>query len=235
MPTMQLVGAALFSLIGVLLPGCKESPPLAPPRSEIPEHSDGLIPLMNGNRWVIQYLQYDSSGSLMATFVDTIEVKRDTVIGSERWYNAPRLKPPDADYLDFYTNRPDGFWVRRRVVTPNQDTALHYMTFKYPTQAGESWGTPLGDSARTISTNELVTTPAGSDTCIKYEDHLQLRATERVVFHYYVRPGKGWVQLDIFLESGSGRQYLVNRLILLRALLNTHAQGTRRSCAGPDL
>jgi hypothetical protein len=169
----------------------------------------------------------------MATFVDTVEVKGDTVIGNERWYNAPRLKPPDADFLDFYTNRPDGFWVRRRVVTPNQDTAIHFMTFKYPTQAGESWGNVFGDSARTISTNEVVTTPSGSDTCIEYEDHFQVRGTEGVVFHYYVTPGKGCVQLDIFLESGSGRQYLVNRLILLRALLKTHARGTRRSSAGP--
>ncbi|GEM_PF-1524189 len=205
-----------FLVVGAFLPGCHDDP-LHPQPPVISNNSDGMVPLKVGNEWIYRYFMYDTSGNEIATFLDTVAVERDTIIGNERWYRVPRLKPADADFFDFYTNRIDGLWVLQRVIGPNSDTAFSYLTFKYPTQPGDSWGNFVGDSTRTSSIAEIIITPSGTDTCIKYEDHFQLYPTDSIIFWYYFKPGKGWVMFEIYSTTGSGRQYLLNRLILINA------------------
>lgn len=217
------IALTIVLLLATLAPfiSCKNGPPGPPRPPEILDNSDGLIPLRVGNEWIYQYYLYDTSGAVIATFLDTVKVKKDTVLGNERWYNAPRLKPADVDFLDFYTNRINGLWVRRRVIRPDWDTAFYYLTFKYPVDQGQFWGSQLGDSTRAISINEIVTTPSGVDTCIKYEDHFQLYAADGIIFYYYLRPNKGWVMFEIYSKTNSGRQYLLNRLVLVSANIRT--------------
>lgn len=221
----------VLTILCLIIPfACKkDSPPEPPTPSIIHDNSEGLMPLTIGNRWTIRYFMYDTTGAEIATFLDTVVIKRDTVIGNERWYNSARLKPPEADFLDFYTNRSDGFWVRRRVIRSGWDTAFSYVTFKYPTQPGESWGNVLGDSTRTVSTREIVTTPSGTDTCIKYEDHFQLFAYDGIIFYYYFKPTKGWVMFEIYSKTAGGRHYLLNKLVLVSVSLRNESTRKRKA------
>lgn len=187
---------------------------------KIKDNSDGLTPLKIGNKWIYRFCAYDTSGVVIATFLDTIVVKKDTVIKSERWYNIPRFKPADVDFLDYYTNKSDGIWVLRRVIGTNYDTAYAYLTFKYPAAAGDFWGTPFGDSARVLSTTEVINTPWGKDTCIKYEDYYQLYSSDGIIFYYYFAPGKGWITFEIYTKTNSGYEYLVNKLSLVEVILH---------------
>ena len=146
-------------------------------------------------------------------------VSRDTVIGKERWYKIINFKPPDVDDYDWYTNRSDGIWVLRKVIriNPPIDTAFEYVTFKYPTMGGEFWGSPLIDSTRAISTNEIIDTPLGIDTCIHYEDHFEF--SDLGGFHYYFAPNKGCVMLDLYSQTNSGRLYVACRHVLVKLVL----------------
>jgi len=197
-----------------LSPSChKDSNPVVVPPDSISDNSEGLVPFKVGNKWIIRFYAYDTSGNVIATFLDSFAVRRDTIIGKERWYRLIGLKPADLDTRDWYTNRSDGIWVRRRYY----DSSITYLTFKFPTVKGDFWGNQIHDSTRTLSTNEVVETPSGIDTCIHYEDHYQF--SQLGDFHYYFAPNKGWVMFEIFTQTNSGRLYVVNRSVLIRAIL----------------
>ena len=183
----------------------------------INENSDDLTPFKVGNKWIFRFYSYDTTGAVVTTFLDSFSVKRNTVIGKEKWYKIPGFKPADVDILDWYTNRSNGIWVLRRVISPKTDTAIAYLAFKYPTTKDESWGSPFGDSTRTISVNEIVTTPSGTDTCIKYEDHYEFYQLGDL--NYYFAPHKGWVMLELFTQINSGCLYVVNRFVLEKAVV----------------
>lgn len=193
---------------------CKKNSDLiiVPPDS-ISDNSNGLVPFKVGNKWIFRFYAYDTLGNVETTFLDSFSVRRDTVIGKERWYKIPGFKPADLDTYDWYTNRSDGIWVQRKYY----DSSITYLTFKFPTVTGESWGNLIHDSTRTISTDEVVQTPSGVDTCFKYEDHYQFSQLGDV--HYYIAPYKGWVQLELFTQSNSGRLYVVNRFVLIKTVL----------------
>jgi len=216
---IKIVCGILFVATLTLSPSChKDSNPVVVPPDSISDNSEGLVPFKIGNKWYYNYYYYDTSGTQLPGFhYDSAVVTRDTVISKERWYKIRNFKPADVDDWDWYTNRSDGIWVLRRVINPRQDTAYAYLTFKYPTVQGEYWGSPLGDSTRVHSTNEVVETPSGIDTCIKYEDHYEFSNLGDL--HYYFAPNKGWVMLELFSRTDSGRLYVVNRLILVQVIL----------------
>lgn len=189
-------------------------------QDNISDNSEGLVPFKIGNKWYYNYYYYDTTGTPWPGFhYDSAVVTRDTIIGRERWYKIRNFKGPDVDYLDWYTNKSDGIWVLRKVTrtNPHIDTAVGYLTFKYPTVHGEFWGSPLGDSTRVLSVNQIVETPTGTDTCIHYEDHYEFHQLGD--FHYFFAPRKGWVMLELFTQTNSGRLYVVNRLILVKTIL----------------
>jgi len=183
------------------------------PPDSISDNSEGLVPFKVGNKWIIRFYAYDTSGNVIATFLDSFAVRRDTIIGKERWYRLIGLKPADLDTRDWYTNRSDGIWVRRRYY----DSSITYLTFKFPTVKGDFWGNQIHDSTRTLSTNEVVETPSGIDTCIHYEDHYQF--SQLGDFHYYFAPYKGSVVTETFTRTNSGRLYVVEKSELVRAIL----------------
>ncbi len=209
---------SLFSL--VVGPSCNEETNHLDRAAIIHDNSAGLVPLKIGNEWYYKYYYYDTTGTSLPGFhYDSAAVVRDTIIGQEKWYRAPNLKPADVDDLDWYTNRSDGIWVLRKVTRSNPpvDTAIPYLTFKYPTSTGEYWGSPLGDSTRVLSMDEVVVTDSGIDTCIVYEDHYEFARLGDM--HYYFSPHRGWVMLEIFTQTPGGRLYVVNRLILDKATI----------------
>lgn len=214
----------IFFTMMILLSGLSGSecrrdcnPVIVPPDS-ISDNSTGLVPFKIGNKWYYNYYYYDTSGTQEPGFhYDSVVVTRDTIINKERWYKIRNFKGPDVDYLDWYTNRSDGIGVLRRVINQYQDTAYAYLTFKYPTMRSEFWGSPLGDSTRVLSMNEVVETPSGIDTCIVYEDHYEFYSLGD--FHYYFAPNKGWVMLELFSRTDSGRLFVINRLLLVKAVL----------------
>ncbi|MBI1804645.1 MAG: hypothetical protein HY033_08725 [Ignavibacteriae bacterium] len=179
----------------------------------ISDNSNGLVPFKVGNKWIFRFYAYDTLGNVETTFSDSFVVMRDTVIGKERWYKIPGFKPMDIDYLDWYTNRSDGIWVRRKYY----DSSITYLTFKFPTVKDDYWGNQIQDSTRVLSTSEVVSTPSGTYTCIRYEDHYEFSQLGDV--QYYFAPHKGWVQLDLFTQTSSGRLYVIDRRVLINVTL----------------
>ena len=133
---------------------CRNDANLVVSPDSIRDNSVGLVPFKVGNKWIFQFYYYDTSGAVITTFLDSFAIVKDTVIGKERWYKIPGFKPADIDHLDWYTNRPDGIWVRRRYY----DSSITYLTFKFPTIAGDAWGNSILDSTKTLSTNDVVET-----------------------------------------------------------------------------
>jgi len=183
------------------------------PPDSINDNSEGLVPFKVGNKWIIRFYAYDTSGNVIATFLDSFAVRRDTIIGKERWYRLIGLKPADLDTRDWYTNRSDGIWVRRRYY----DSSITYLAFKFPTTTGDTWGNQIHDSTRVLSTSQVVSTPSGTDTCIVYEDHYQFSQQGDV--HYYFAPKKAWVMMELYTQTNSGRLYVVTRRVLIDAIL----------------
>lgn len=216
---LRLIAGMFLSALAVSLSCHKDSNPVNNGQDSISDNSTGLVPFKVGNKWIFRFYYYDTSGSIITTFVDSFAVKRDTVIGEERWYSIRGFKPADVDYLDWYTNRSDGIWVLRKVTRSNPpiDTAFAYLMFKYPTVQGEYWGSPLGDSTRVLSMNEIIETPSGIDTCIKYEDHFEF--SQLGDMQYYFAQRKGWVVFEEFTQTNSGRLYVVARDVLIKAIL----------------
>jgi hypothetical protein len=219
--TLKTLCVAIIITIAVNVMSCDNSSiPVIDGKDTIADNSYGLIPLRIGNKWYYSLYYYDTTGTQWPTIhVDSVVVSRDSIIGHERWYKAIGLKGPDIDNWDWYTNRTNGLWVLRKVVLndPPIDTAYQYLTFKYPTAKGESWGGIFGDSTHVLSTNELVDTPLGRDTCIHYEDHYQEASLGDM--HYYIVPGNGWVMLEEFSTTNSGRLYVVCRAIVTNRVI----------------
>ena len=175
----------------------------------IHDNSVGLTPFKIGNKWVFQFLSYDSTGTLQTTFTDSITVIRDTLIGNEKWYKIPGFKPADVDYWDWYTNRSDGIWVLRKYL----DSAIAFLTFKFPTIPGDGWGNVIHDSTRTLSIEQQ------ADTSIMYEDHYQLFKSDGVRYYYYFVPSKGWSVFEIYVSLSNGSTYLRNKQVVIRTSL----------------
>jgi hypothetical protein len=153
-----------------------------------------ILPLNVGNKWVAFVTPYDSLGKAGLGSSTTIELVRDTVIESQRWFY----------YLGFgrkvaYRCTESGAAVR--LVSPNigENEGIRY---KQPCTRGETYRlamislSPDGDRITLDSTyictvksiDTVITVPAGTFHCI----------------HYYVREYDGADSWDDFLAPGSG-------------------------------
>jgi hypothetical protein len=184
----------LFSLlVGILictLPSCKESNPAGPEGGQL------IIPLRIGNTWSMRYTVYDSTGSTRGTIDDTFKVVTDTVVAGDTWYT---ISSTIFSTL-YFANRSDGIWTLGTSTEPS-------LIFKYPANVGETWNAQV-DPSTTFqislqSDTVSVTVPKGTYTCYEY----RLLENSRPYLDLYASPGVGFVAMDIYANTDSGRSY----------------------------
>ena len=143
--------------------------------------------------------------------IDTLvlEVVKDTIIHNETFYllTANGVRDPEVRPM---TNREDGLWYYR-----DPDTIV--ILIKYPVTVGESFF-QLHDSLVVVSIDTLVTVPAGSFHCIRYDDYLI--ATGRLLGQIYAAPGVGLIKKEDFSQTFGGRLYLSEVMELISYVLH---------------
>lgn len=182
MKALALVAAALSLALATLsTSGCTQpNTPVAPPSV--------VVPLAPGNTWIGLWRDYDDWDNVILTFFDTTRVIGDTVVDGERRYllmNGGGL-----------VNREDGLysWWATGALT---------LRFKYPARVGDAVpvrpGAGHGDSIRVVSTDTIVTVPAGTFSC----HHRYSSSSDRFEANEFLAVGVGFIKRVQGTNTGS--------------------------------
>jgi hypothetical protein len=157
-----------------------------------------IIPLNVGNQWMRQITNYDTTGNMYYSKVDTIQVLRDTTIQSEKWWFLG---------AGIFTNRSDGFYDYESS-SPNEISLL----FKYPTSTNNTYtyrGTPM----KVMSIGDSVSVPAGTFVCYHFR-----QGVDSVSYSdFYISPNIGTVKEECYNPLSGGRVYRYLTYILIKA------------------
>ena len=166
------------------------------------ESSAPILPLKTGNTWSYRISLYDTLGSLIELYFDTVVVQSPTIVSGEEWY---LWRDPD----EYLADQTSGTWYRNIRSDTMSAPGLFY---KYPVSVGESWISPhmmySTISVKAISTDAVIDVPAGRFACYVY----QLGASQ--IFDYLV-PGIGLVFSRAYELVPSG-----NRFTFIRELVS---------------
>jgi uncharacterized protein DUF3108 len=190
-------------LIVLLLPilayfGCDSTAPVT-------DHSiQDIVPLDSGNRWTYLVTQYTGGGGIQR--IDTI----GNVIGAPLTFNGNSGYYP-SDCACKY-----GFlhYSGNDLVAYDSSDKTSSIVLRYPMGSDESiivvdsidqQGLRLQGTLRMLSTNASVTVPAGTFSCVKYEDLYLYGAdtfldTAQIIYRYYA-PGVGLVMQEQYRYS----------------------------------
>jgi hypothetical protein len=177
-------------------------------KSTNPKQVGQIWPLAIGNQWSFQLTEFDTNTVVISIDTLVLEVVKDTIIHNETFYllTANGVRDPEVRPM---TNREDGLWDYR-----DSDTII--ILIKYPVTVGESFF-QLYDSLVVVSTDTLVTVPAGSFHCVRYDDYLI--ATGRLLTHIYAAPNVGLVKKEDFSLTPGDRLYLSEVMELISYVL----------------
>lgn len=180
----------LLSLSICMLPSCQKSNPVGPTGGQ------QIIPLKIGNTWLMHYTGYDTTGITRGAIDDTFKITTDTVVAGDTWYSIS-----STVFSTLYlTNKSDGIWTSGSSTAP-------CLIFKYPANVGDNWNAQVDPSttfqislqSKTIS----VTVPKGTYTCYEY----RLITNSQPYLDLYLSPGVGFVAMDVYSSTNSGRSY----------------------------
>jgi len=179
-----LVSLALLFTIS----SCKKSNPVGP------SNSQQILPLKIGDTWLIEYTVYDTTEAIEGTMYDTAMVKTDTVISGVTWH---RVSSITIDGV--FTDKSDGLW--------GFGSTGGFVIFRYPANVGDTWNAPMNSSATYEITLESdsasVTVPKGTYVC--YDYRMLLNSLPKL--EVYLSPGVGFVAMDVYSTTKSGRSY----------------------------
>ena len=191
----------VFLLSVLLILGCSD---------EVVNHKRSVIwPLAIGNQWTLETCEFNYAGDTLSFDTLTLEVVRDTVINSERWFIIYVNGSYDPE-LPPVTNKADGGW---QVDSLGQE----WMSAKYPAVVNDSfqWGDQM---CYVDSINEIVTVPAGDFTCYRYR-RTDIGSTDPRSL-MYLSPDRGLVKLEELVIDGGGQPYVNSRSELLSFVLH---------------
>ncbi len=197
---MFILKRALYTFIliaPIIFTSCSES---TSPYS----NNDGLIPLSVGNSWSYQFTDYDSSGAVIYTEIQTNKIDKDTIISNNIWYGYNYI-PVSV----WFINKADGYWsfAKRNGNTLMNDTSI--IVYKYPTKAGDVYGNPYTPS-EVISTEEEITVPAGTFNAIHITtNYSSLNNNFLYSFETYIVPHIGVIKLEQIGKKSNGDTYIV--------------------------
>ncbi len=159
-----------------------------------------IWPLKLGNAWTYHQTNYDTVGSIIQWYNGSKIVTMDTIVHDETWYGI-------SDDYAFCANKSDGFW--------QLSGSFQGLRYKYPASAGDNWYYG-GARMYLLSTDTLITVPAGTYHCYKYR---YLWNSIPVVDDYFC-PGVGLIAEDWYSRTNSGRLYKYSTLDITLITLN---------------
>lgn len=165
------------------------------------------MPLAVGNSWT--FVQMPAPGYMGDTTTQTLTIARDTVMTLSidqaleigRWYKVTGAPLGAVQYLN---NRPNGLW---QVIFFN-DPTLGKITIinrlaEFPASVGDTFLQPYppplqsGTSvADIISTDSLISVPAGNFRCIVYR--FKLLSDHRPLYDVFYAPGIGRIKTNSY-------------------------------------
>ena len=161
------------------------------PVSTVDDTTNQILPLQVGNSWTYNVMTYDTAGTGTFYALINMVVVRDTTIGGERWYI---VSSSGASGVGILKVKSDGLWYH--------SAAGNFLGIKYPA-ADLSAFLMQSITVSVVSNSASVTVPKGTFSCIKYG------VTQGTSFFgpgptdYYFSKGKGLVQINIYIVSGS--------------------------------
>jgi hypothetical protein len=187
----SFVIAMLFCFAAMMLTSCKKENPV-----ESSSTAKQIWPLKSGNAWAYHVIEYDTTGVITQSGSGAIAVTKDTIVGADTWY---QISGFGSSGSMFYANRSDGLWI----MSNNTSGIFKGLIFKYPVNTGESWNLG-GDQVFLQSTDTVITVPAGTFHCYAY----RLSMSD----YYYFCPGVGFIAMDSYSRTSSGRPYIIEHL-----------------------
>lgn len=177
---------------------------------------DVIMPLEVGFRWAGTQQTYDSLGNLRSSASQTFYVERDTIIpdttyGDEHWFTL-------AGGTILLSNREDGTWARYGF-SDTMDLQEPVIYLKYWAEPWETYlsGSYLGSTVTVVSTDSVVSVPAGSFKCYYYKwDRPDINRID----HYFLSPKLGWVKTEYYKPNLAGEFYLWSKWELESYILN---------------
>jgi hypothetical protein len=198
---LRYIPSASLLLSVALLVGCGLTDP-SPSASVI-------MPLKVGNMWIEKVSEYDSTGVVTRTYLDTITIVSDEVIGNEHWFrsNEPVVR---INHHDGLLVRVDGFtsWL-----------AIQYPAAVADTFQTQQWQQTFENGAAGIrfntymmvtSTDTVITVPAGAYHCYAYElqgallDGSPLPDSLHYAAHYFYARDVGLVKSETIVGMIGG-------------------------------
>ena len=185
--------------------------------------SNNFIPLKIGNIWNYNSEMYDSTGSSIGVWSDTVKIIGDTTINGELWYwSYSRFHDGISTSLAKVSS--SGYLVYDSQVLINSGV----LRYKYPGSVGETYLVKMqfidslySYSRQIMSVNANVTVPSGTYSCYLYYN-ARLRLTdfaEVLEAEYYICPGMGIVRQNFYKTTKSGLRYLQSKSELKRVVI----------------
>jgi hypothetical protein len=156
-----------------------------------------ILPLKVGNQWIGRVASLGSPS--LPPYLDTMVVTKDTMIQNEEWFFL-------TGWSLYVANRSDGLWAYNDSQT--------WLLWKFPAGEGDSYRR-LFDTVTVVSTNAIVSVPAGTYHCYQY--HFEVSD-----YNEYLSPEVGPIKVGPYIvtgESGPDEVYHVT-WELFRAIKN---------------
>jgi len=189
----------LILLLSILILSCSES-------TEPDSSTFSFIPLTIGNKWEYKVTDFDSTGNVINQIYGTRTIFEDTVVKGITWYAYT------GDFRgNWNTNKSDGYWVFVEGDSGQSINDTSWIEYKFPTQVGEVYGNP-DYPTEVVSTNEIISVPAGSFRTIHYRiqlDDIIFYNFLGVSFDSYVCPGLGIIKTMQIGKRYDGTKFVV--------------------------
>jgi hypothetical protein len=158
-----------------------------------------IVPLAVGNKWILDVTKYDSTGTIIGSYVDSLMVVGDTLILTETWFidHTGSLK----------INRADGLYQW------DDPGELPWLVLKYPTYVDDTFSSK-SDTAFVISIDTLITVPSGSYSCIRYD--YKRKTDLSLKRHFFGAPMVGSVYWEEFSKTSDGSLFR-NKMVELKS------------------
>jgi hypothetical protein len=142
---------ALFTIV-MTIANCNKSNPIAT------NASGELIPLKVGNMWVWQISNYDNTGKVIGTAIDSSWVSQDTIVNGAKYFQVWE----QYKHLDGTVDQVQNYYLSRNSTSgfSRMDGNQEHVLYNYPFQNGDP---------TIISSSVLVAVPAGTYDCIEYQ------------------------------------------------------------------
>ena len=189
--------------IATLIYGCSQPTP--------PASAPAIFPLTEGNTWVYQISEFDSTNTVQWNTFDTVSIGGTITFGSETWHEVIHTMP-NTGFTEYYIAKNEGLWQKTSIPLVYHTNLI----YKYPATVNDTFNVtlqtwPASDPTRlyteVISVNENLVVPLGSFSCVHYVSHTQSidSATMKVITDD--------PHSDAFVSPGIGMIKSVNRLL----------------------